>query len=1074
MRLQGKLIAETPLYRGNARKTLFTRDGDGTHRLVSLTGEIGGTAEALMDAFIGQSRSGQNTGLLNQLWRRLYGTSMPRRLITHVDCKLQEVSYPPDRFFDLRMGIRLDEDRWAAEANANYKMETVFRNSAFDLVLTVDDNVLRQEDNQDRLYYLLQELIEGRFWFGAAKSKGLGRLRLEMDIPFSASATPPTLQPNVNHLTVTLSFSAANPLLVGWNWGKVDPAVPSFAAIEGRVLVGAMRALPDPIRERLELVLAGPILSPEDWKEKLAHYLPRVIAAWLTEQAGREVETWTLTQPALDKLSKGKHALSKAVRRAVQPLVGQPFPNREAADQALRQALGAKANMAKRILKVMTQERQTRQELDRGAWQEIANSLGLDAGLADQLAEHISDEAALVQILATACQRVLPQLYLQVDQQIKLLQSDAWVDAEIASRQEHLKIKTMLLEGKIDETQWGDTQHVPEGVSAAAWREFLAAHQRVHFRHLISPVNLRKSITNDQNFIAFLQGYRERVRQELVQPHNVDFRAGGPGNRMIAREYGKPYDTVFVRMLSWAPSTREEGAWEIYVPGSTIKGAFRKRASQVLKTLWGETAHTSQVLDRLFGTQGRRGLVFFSDAYLVDPIDPERAWCSMDGIKMDPATGRPLEAAKRDYLFAYGRHLSFRLRLDLQDIGEDDLEALTLLTYLLQDFQNGDIPLGGQKSSGFGWVKAAVNQLTWLTSDVGGITTALFGDRALERNGAWYRLQLEGEEAAAALQATVPLVTEETQATEHPPRAAAGFISHRAFGGYSGLLWLEVEVLTPLHIQESGEPSHTAVLDDGPVNGWDFFSMAAPEARHRPEQRLYALPSRSLRGMIRHIYAIASDSHEPAADISHLSPVEALFGWVGQGPNQALMSRIVFSFAFFDQPELAWFKVPYPYGHWRFENGQWREVPGSSAVLSQIAKTWRVYGHAPLAPIVQQADGFEPDTAQANYVRAVLPGARARFNVRFWNLEAEELQRLLWCLVLEPELAHKMGKHRYLGFGSLRLRLLPESHLIDWGRRYAGQAPERWQRPLRVEEWLDTKVVLHYRALRQALNAEQL
>jgi len=77
MILQGKLIAETPLYRGNARKTLFTRDGDGTQRLVSLAGEISGTAQALMDAFIGQSRDGRNIGLLNRLWLRLYGGPMP-------------------------------------------------------------------------------------------------------------------------------------------------------------------------------------------------------------------------------------------------------------------------------------------------------------------------------------------------------------------------------------------------------------------------------------------------------------------------------------------------------------------------------------------------------------------------------------------------------------------------------------------------------------------------------------------------------------------------------------------------------------------------------------------------------------------------------------------------------------------------------------------------------------------------------------------------------------------------------------------------------------------------------------
>jgi len=44
MILEGRLVAETPIYRGNSRRVLFTRDGDGTHRLVSLAGEVAGGA----------------------------------------------------------------------------------------------------------------------------------------------------------------------------------------------------------------------------------------------------------------------------------------------------------------------------------------------------------------------------------------------------------------------------------------------------------------------------------------------------------------------------------------------------------------------------------------------------------------------------------------------------------------------------------------------------------------------------------------------------------------------------------------------------------------------------------------------------------------------------------------------------------------------------------------------------------------------------------------------------------------------------------------------------------------------
>ena len=1073
MILKGKLYAESPIYRGNARKTLFTRDGDGTHRLVSLAGEVAGTAQSLMDAFIGQSRSGKNLGLLHRMWLRLYDSPMPKDLITKVECRLQEESYPRDHFFDLRMGIKLDEDRWAAEANANYKMETLFRNSVFDFTLSVNEAVLQEGENAARLYHVLRELEEGRFWFGAGKSKGLGRVRLEMDMPFPTPETPPSLHPGANHLRIFLIFNATNPVLVGWNWGKVDPEVPSFAAIEGRLLVEAMRDLPDPIRERLEMGLAGPILSPEDWKQKFAEYLPRTSAIWLIERSIGEVETWILPSEAVAKLGKGKYGLPKKILARIQPLVEQPFPSEEAAKAAVTEALADKANMANRVLKVMVQQRQTSQQLNREAWLEVADSLGLDVTLADRLAEQIQSEAALVEILAPACQKVLPRLYQQVDQQVNLLQSDAWVDAEIADREAHLRIKTMLLQGEIDEYQWGNPDLVPEGISPATWREFIDAHRRVRFRHMLNARNLNKSITNDENMIAFLKAYRDRTRQELAQPHHIDFRAGGPSNREISRKYGKPYDTVFMRMLSWAPSSQEQGAWEIYIPGSTIKGAFRKRASQVLKTLWGESAKTTGVLDRLFGAQGQRGLAFFSDAYLTDPQDPERTWCSMDGVRMDPETGRPIEAAKRDYLFAYGDQLAYQLQVDIQDIEEQDLEAITLLVHLLHDFQKGDIPLGGEKTSGFGWVKADVSRLTWLTANPDGVGKKLFGEQALSQDGIWQRLDLKGEAATNALQIIRPL-TPDQEISPTPPKASAGFISHRAFGGHCGTLAVEAEILTPLHIQESGEPSFVATLADGPVNGWDFFSMAPPEAAQRGPNKVYALPSRSIKGMLRHIYAIVSDSSEPSPDVSRLNPTDSLFGWVGTGPNQAIMGRLSFSFGLFEEPELAWFKVPYPYGEWQYSGGQWKHTSGSSAAKMLIGKTWRVFTHAPLAPIAKRLDGFQPDTFQARYFRAILPGARARFTIRFWNLDEQELQRLMWCVVLETDLAHKMGNNRYLGFGSLRLRVLPNSFLIDWAKRYAGEPEPSWQLPIQVDEWIKPDVIYHYRALRKALNAKQL
>jgi hypothetical protein len=91
---------------------------------------------------------------------------------------------------------------------------------------------------------------------------------------------------------------------------------------------------------------------------------------------------------------------------------------------------------------------------------------------------------------------------------------------------------------------------------------------------------------------------------------------------------------------------------------------------------------------------------------------------------------------------------------------------------------------------------------------------------------------------------------------------------------------------------------------------------------------------------------------------------------------------------------------------------------------------------------------------------------------------------------LEEGLAHKIGKNRYLGFGSLALKLSSDSFLIDWPTRYAGKSDqsirgaldestrgaldENWRRPITADQWIDPKVIHHYSELRKALYAQEL
>jgi len=1073
MIVAGELTAESPIYRGNARKTLFTRDDDGKQRLVSLAGEISGTAQALMDAFVGRSKNGRNVGLVNSMWSRLFGETMPEGLITKVECSLKKDNYPKNNFFDLRMGIKLDDDRWAVESHKNYKFETLYRNSVFDFVMYVNDGMVQQKDNRTKLYYLLEELKAGRFWFGAGKSKGMGKCRLNLATALQQPAGPPQTSSTANHLTLKLSFDAVNPLLVGWPWGKLDPTTPSFAQVDGKFLIEGMRGLPDAIASRLAASMGGSILKVDEWKQQFARDLPKAIVFSLLDQPDQEQTFYVLPEAAAKKLTKGKYAIPEKVINKVRSVMDKPYASKEALVAEVESLLGKDAKKAGKLTGQIEQQVAREKSLNAANLKAIAEGLYFEPDVVDQIRSSFQDETALMEIITDACAGRMPQMNQDIDRQLKMLQSDPWVDLEITARREHLQIKEMLLEGKITEREWDNLSNPPGRIKESVWRQFKTEHAKVAYKFMCHAGNLKKSIQNDRNYIEFLMHYRSQVRQELAQQKNIDFRSGGKSNMEVSRKYGKPYDNMFMRMLVFTPSQQRRSEWEVFIPGSTLKGAFRKRASMVINTLMEDRRNIQKVLDRLFGAQGKRGLLFFSDAYLMDPKEADNAFCSMDGVRMDPSTGRPVEEAKSDYLFLYGNDLRFTFQVDVQDVSEADLDVLGILGHLIRDFTQGDIPIGSLKTSGFGWVGSIVNEVEWLTLDTRGIHQRLF-ESSMEAaaQGLWRRVHLKDQEATEWIASFITGGLENTgqsASTRPVPRAREGFVSHSAFGGYCGHLEIEGNTLTPMSIRESGEPSLRKEVDGSTVYGWDFFSFSQPEAGLRKEARTYAVPSKSIKGMVRHIYSIGSNSASQSPDISRLNPVDSLFGWVGGRPNEAIMGRVAFGFGVFEQPRLTWHKIPYPYGQWRYDGAAWKQTAGASSQSVRVADRWRVFPHAPLAPFVESMEDFRPDTVQAVYVHAVMPGTRFRFSIRFWNLEKEELERLIWCLALEDGLAHKMGSSRYLGFGSVSLRVLPESCLIDWKARYTKGAEQGWRVPLKLADWMNPKTIANLEALRKAL-----
>ena len=1073
MIIAGELIAESPIYRGNAKKTLFTRDGDGTQRLVSLAGEVTGTAQSLMDAFVGRSRDGKNIGLINKMWERLFEATFPDNLITKIECELRKDYYPKKHFFDLRMGIKLDEDRWAIESQKNYKIETLYKNSVFDFMLNVNESIAGRNDNMEKLSYVLNELEAGRFWFGAGKSKGLGKCRLQLSSKLPASKKNLKLSSDANHLTINISIDAQNPHLVSWPWGKLDPHAPVSTNINGKFLISGLRSLPDAVSNRLIMSIGAPIMNIDDWKKEFSKNLPQAILFSLVNQADETINKYFLPKEAISKASKGKYPINKKILSKIKAYADKKYDNKDELINNLNDSLGADAKKAKRLMSSIECQEVVEKGVDSNNLELVSQLLNLNSEDVEKIKAASKDESKLLKIISDFAKNIVPQFNNDIDRQIKMLQSDPWIDIEIKNRKDHLQIKKMLLERKISERDWDDHSRAPKGIKENSWRSFKKEHTRVRYKFMTNSRNLNKSITNDTNYIEFLEHYRNQVRQELSQIENIDFRLGGKSNQEASKKYGKPYDSMFIRMLSFSASTDKKGMWEVFIPGSTIKGAFRKRASMLLNTLTKDKFRNQQIIDRLFGKQGRTGLLYFSDAYLMDSQDVKNKFCSLDGVRMNPATGRPVEEAKADFLFAYGSDFKFNMQIDLQDISSKDLEALNMFAYLLIDFNNGDIPIGSLKTSGFGWVISTLEQIEWLTTNEHGIHKKLFNDDNLKTSGIWKQLILKKTKANSFVESLLNNLSDERnpQQISSIPRAREGYISHRSFGGYCGHLFIEGKVLTPMSICESGEPTIQQVNDSTVIKGWDFFSFSPPEVNKRQKDKNYAVPAKTLKGMIRNIYTITSNSTKESPDISRLSPVDSLFGWVGTRQNEAIMGRLSFNFGTFkDQPNLVWHKVPYPYGSWHFEDNQWTNTKKESAQKEIIADKWRIFTHAPLAPCIETLKkDFKVDTAQANYINAIMPDSCFQFSIRFWNLEKEELERLIFCVQLEKNLAHKIGNHKYLGFGSVSLNILKSSHLINWNDRYSGKKDNKYKIPLKISEWKNDKILSHLSELKKVL-----
>lgn len=613
---------------------------------------------------------------------------------------------------------------------------------------------------------------------------------------------------------------------------------------------------------------------------------------------------------------------------------------------------------------------------------------------------------------------------------------DTWIDSLSKETEEHRAIMDSV---RSDQARtWADVEQMPGGT------KFKNNHLRRGEPMDLGQLNRNfpKAIQNDDTLMSFLQGYRDKVHAEIDRRPHLDFREQ---DGAVVR--GKAYDQLFYRSLTW---NSDKATWELIIPGNTIKGAFRTKAQQILRTLKNgkgcsekTSSHEGRFCDdrhcpvcNLFGRQGQIAKVFCSDAFLEADdrlVDDEHF--SYDQIGIDPKTGKTIDSTKLNFLYAYGQKFPFRCSLVIKDLDTNNMGHMGFLMYLLRELNDGNIPIGGKKTLGFGYVKGSVDKIEFLCAPGSPLeeTVSRWNGQSTGADNLWNRYELKeiwnNEAFRKDMEQGFSALIGKPDVPQAPFRTKAGYVSHRQNSQLCGALIYEIEALTPLYVKESGEPS----FQGEDAFGYDFFSITPPRNDQKlpMNQREYAIPPSTLKGAVRNIYNIISNPSCPGCSrINSLCDTCRLFGWVGSdiSADNALMGRLTFGFA---RPtkELVfeWYGTAFGY-----KGEKSHSVDGN-----------RIFPHTnnPNNAITRHGSGETPENIVKNITlnRFAVAGSKFQFQVGFTNLENDELNKILWAIGLEDGLAHKLGKGKALGFGSCAVRL-KDAYIINWEERFSSLA----------------------------------
>jgi len=322
---------------------------------------------------------------------------------------------------------------------------------------------------------------------------------------------------------------------------------------------------------------------------------------------------------------------------------------------------------------------------------------------------------------------------------------------------------------------------------------------------------------------------------------------------------------------------------------------------------------------------------------------------------------------------------------------------------------------------------------------------------------------------------------------------------HDRYVGYSGQIECVLTAMTPLFVSDSEGVEIEHVRRKGKVEDhrkYRFFRLPGTSGD------VHAIPSTSLRGMIRSVFetvtnscfSILQDKSDlkrmqdksirdvldkdreycllPCDRYDRLCPACRVFGWVRkEGERKSWQDRVSYagrveishavmtSGNTMEERTLAILASPKPSATF-FYLLDTSDKPRPQ--LSYDPRTARLRGrkHYLTHQEVDTDIAFSSPKSGQNRtaIDAVAEGATFSFTIRFWNLAAAELGALLWSIRLEDNMVHRLGYAKPLGFGAVRIDIdtsSAETFLVDFDRRYCSIATGRdvgWRCPMNEED----------------------